>query len=121
MFTTLPARRHRAAPGGVAQSGFGQRNEMERRHDIDLMEFVPHLRSGGGKVSVRNDSTDAGVVDKHVELASRGDCLADKPDPVGFQGEIGLYIDSLLHFSSHCVTFLCRTSRMKDHCIARVA
>ena len=54
--------------GGIAQCRLGQSDQMEGRHDIDLVKFVPHRRTGRGKVAVRNDSADTGVIDQYVEL-----------------------------------------------------
>ncbi len=59
--------------GSIAQCRLGQSNQMERCHDINLVKLVPHRRTGSGKVAVRNDSANTGVIDQYVELPPRGD------------------------------------------------
>ena len=104
--------------GGIAQCRLGQCDEVERRHDINLVKFVPHRRIGRGKVAVRNDSANTGVIDQYVELPPRGDRLVNKPGPVSFERKIRLHVNSLLHFGNHSASRIRRISRMEHHCIA---
>lgn len=102
--------------GSIARRQLGQCNKMKRRHHIDLVKFVPHRRVGRGKVAVRNDYADTGVIDQYIELYPRGDSLVDKPDPLSLDSKISL--NSLLHFGSHSASRLRRISRMEHCCIS---
>jgi len=107
-----------AETGGIAQCRLGQSDKVKRRHYINLIKFVPHLRTGRGKVAVRYDSANTSIIDQYVELPPGGNSLVNKPDPVSFDSKIRLHVNSLLHFGSHSATRTRRISGMEHHCIA---
>lgn len=85
-------------PRGRPQGVFGFRHEAERRHHVDLVQFVPDGWRGRLEIGMRDDPADAGVVDQNIETTPAGDGLLHQRDPVGVIAQVGLDVCGIPEF-----------------------